>query len=170
MAESLEERVARLEARIEELEDDRAIRELLARYAYNADGCRDEAYVQLYTEDGAMDLSGGQGNVRRWQGHEALREFITDTTGHQAPGFYGRAMHVQGNNVVTHIDGDDAIVNSYSIVLAGDPNGGPKISLFSAGNNQWTLKKQGGKWLIKERRRRHIGDDWYITNLDATPE
>jgi len=33
-------------------------------------------------------------------------------------------MHVQGNNVVTHITGDDAIVNSYSIVLAGEPNGG----------------------------------------------
>ena len=41
------------------------------------------------------------------RGHEALREFITDTTGHQAPGFYGRAMHVQGNDVVTHIEGDD---------------------------------------------------------------
>jgi hypothetical protein len=166
----LEARIAKLEARIVELEDDRAIRELLARYGFNADGCRDREYVELYTEDGVMDLStGGRSGyvgVVRWEGKKQLWEFITDPKGHHLPGFYGNAMHIQGNNVVTHIKGDEAVVNSYSIVLRGD---GADAKLYSAGNNQWRLKKVGGKWLFKERRRRQIGDPDYTKNLDATP-
>ena len=50
-------RLEALEARVQELEDERAIRELLARYGYTADTCKDEAFVDLYTEDGTMKLS-----------------------------------------------------------------------------------------------------------------
>jgi hypothetical protein len=57
--EDLESRLLKLEARIRELEDERHIRELLARYGYNADCCRDKEYVELYTDDGVMDLSPG---------------------------------------------------------------------------------------------------------------
>jgi hypothetical protein len=159
-------RIAKLEARIEELEDERAIRELLARYGYNADCCRDEAYVELYTDDGAIEVSAGD-NTFRCEGHEQIRGFITDPKGHSAPGFYGKAMHAQGNNVVVHIRGDEATVNSYSIVLRGDGSMTP--SLLTAGNNQWEMRKVDGKWLIKERRRRNLGDDRWTTNLDATP-
>jgi hypothetical protein len=58
-------------------------------------------------------------------------------------------------------------VDSYSLVLQGD---GPNVSMVSAGNNQWRMRKVNGKWLFKERRRRQIGDPDYTTNLDATPE
>jgi hypothetical protein len=167
MAESdLLARIAKLEARIEELENERAIRELLARYGFNADCCRDEAYIDLYAEDGAIEVSSGD-DTFRCEGKDQIRGFITDPKGHSAPGFYGKAMHVQGNNVVSHIRGDEATVNSYSIVFHGDGSMTPK--LLTAGNNQWELRKVGGRWLIKERRRRNVGDDRYINNLDATP-
>jgi hypothetical protein len=159
-------RIAKLEARIEELEDERAIRELLARYGYNADCCRDEAYVDLYTEDGAIEVAAGANHFRHI-GKDQIRGFIKDPNGHSAPGFYGKAMHVQGNNVVVHVHGDEATVNSYSIVLHGDGSMTPK--LLTAGNNQWELRKVDGRWLIVERRRRNLGDERYIGNLDATP-
>jgi hypothetical protein len=167
MAESdLIARIAKLEARIEELENERAIRELLARYGFNADCCRDEAYVDLYTDDGAIEVSAGA-NTFRCEGKAEIRGFITDPNGHSRPGFYGKAMHMQGANVVTHIRGDEATVNSYSVVLTGDGSMTP--SLLTAGNNQWEMRKVDGEWLIKERRRRNLGDDRYTGNLDATP-
>jgi SnoaL-like domain len=169
----VERRLAAMEARLQELEDDRAIRDVLARYGFTADTCNDEAYVQLYTEDGGINLTfpgqaeDGGSNVMIWQGKDQVRQFITQQGLHNQPGFHGRLMHVQGNNLVTHIDGDQAVANSYSIVLEGE-NGG--VSLNSAGNNQWLFEKVDGRWLIKERRRRAIGDEGYMTNLDATPE
>src|SRR5947209_3082506 len=120
--EALEARLQALEARLQEVEDDRAIRELLSRYGYWADMGRDQDYVDLYTEDGAMNLGGGSadryGGIRRWEGHRELMEFITDPKGHKA--ICGRCMHVQGNNLSTYIKGDEAIAESYSIVLVHD--------------------------------------------------
>jgi uncharacterized protein (TIGR02246 family) len=166
-------RLTALETRIQELEDDRAIRSLLARYGFTADTSNDEAYVQLYTEDGAINLTfpGGEANGQEtvvvWTGKDQVREFITQRGLHHQPGHDGKLMHVQGNNLVTHINGDAAVVNSYSVVLKDDSEG---ISVTSAGNNQWLLEKVDGTWLIKERRRREIGGQGYTANLDATPE
>ena len=163
----LEAKIKSLEARLTELEDERELRELLARYGYNADVRRDEAYVDLYTEDGVMNLgSGVRPGIRRWEGRAGLTEFITDLTGHKHPDQYGKRMHVQGNNVVCHIKGDEAIVNSYSIVLLRK---GDDVTLNSAGNNEWAMRKVNGKWLIKERKRRHIAGEDYHENLEATP-
>jgi hypothetical protein len=72
-------RIAELERRLEVAEDDRAIRQLLARYGFNADTVgRGAAYVSLYTEDGAIDAS----NTQRWEGHAALMDFITNPQVH----------------------------------------------------------------------------------------
>jgi hypothetical protein len=167
--ESLEQRVLKLEARLQELEDERSIRELMSRYGYNADCRRDKEYIDMYTEDGAMDLdaSGREGSDHlRWEGTERLWEFISDPNGHHRPEIYGKSMHLQGNNVVVHVRGNDAVVNSYSVVLIGD---GSNVQLITAGNNEWTLRKVDGRWLFKERRRRQIGGSEYVGNLDATP-
>src|SRR4029077_15793878 len=96
---------------VKELQDDRAIREVLARYGYNADVCRDEAYVNLYTEDGGIDL-GLPERMRRYEGKAQIREFINDPPSHK-DSHYGRRLHVNGNNLVTHIKGDEAVANSY---------------------------------------------------------
>jgi hypothetical protein len=60
-----------------------------------------------------MGLSMGESHhaydgVVRWEGTNQPREFITDETAHHADGFYCHSVHVQGNNVVIHIDGDVA--------------------------------------------------------------
>jgi hypothetical protein len=170
----LHEQLRTLEARLSQLEDDRAIRELLARYGYDADQGHGEAYVSLYTEDGALDLSSGPGRahhglgpepttpvpdketVIRHDGHAALRKFITDPKGHKA--IEGNCMHLMGNNLKTQISGDNAIAESYNVTLV---RRGPEFVLFNAAINRWTLVKRDGKWLIKECFRRRPGTAEY---------
>jgi len=164
----LEAKIKKLEVRMTEAEDERAIRELLARYGYTADVCKDKEYVDLFTEDGVMDTvtQSYQGNPR-WEGKMRIAEFIADPKGHHLPDKYGKRMHVQGNNVACHIKGDEAVVNSYSIVLLRK---GDQVVLDGAGNNQWKMKKIAGKWYFRERRRRLVGGPGYHQNLDATPD
>ena len=68
--------------------------------------------------------------------------------------------------MVTHVDGDEAVANSYQFAIAVDENG---VRLLSAGNNQWQLRKIDGKWYIKERRGAYLGDEAFTGNMDATP-
>jgi hypothetical protein len=157
-----------LEERVQELEDDRAIRELLARYGYNADQGRSEAYVNLFTEDGALDITTGPGGrgagmeprsvdrevINRFDGHKALRAFITDPKGHKS--IEGNCLHVHGNNLTTHIDGDKAVADSYGITLVRQDAG---FLLLTAAANRWTLRKTDGQWRIKECFRRRPGTE-----------
>jgi hypothetical protein len=164
-----------LRKRVEELEDERAIRSLMARHDYNFDCGRDEAWLRLWAADGTYDLvstvkypDGTSRDVaQRWTGPDELRDFVEHPEGHHRPGFYGHSMHSAGNNMVVHVDGDVAKVNSYSL-LYQEQNG--TVQLISGANNQWTLIKVNGTWLFQERRRRQVGSPLFRENLDATPE
>lgn len=170
-----EDRFASLEARIHDLEEERAIRELLSRYGYAADMGHSEAYVALFTEDGALEvandpswLSGldvlelgtepetarppSDDVVVRHEGHAALRRFILDPTNHKA--IEGMSLHIMDMNTSIHIDGDSAIAESYNALFVRRDS---RIVLFNASVNRWTLAKQEGRWLIKECMRRRPG-------------
>lgn len=157
-SDDLAARVAALEARLQELEDDRAIRQLLARYGFHADLGRSDAYVELYTEDGAID----SGASRRWEGRDDLRQFITNPQGHKS--IEGRCLHLQGNNLVTHIQGDAAVAESYSVVLVREDDG---LRLFACNVNRWTLRKVEGHWKIRERLIRSPGTGGFTEVLAA---
>jgi len=163
-------RLEALEARVQELEDERAIRDLLSRYGYTADSCKDEAFVDLYTEDGSMKLSLRPSEftdetIAVWKGRDQIRAFITNPQGHHSPALYGRSMHVN-DNIVVHIDGDEAVANSYQFAIAVAE---PGVKVLSAGNNQWQFRKVDGEWQIKERRGAYLGDEFFESNMDATP-
>src|SRR5271156_1355869 len=103
---TLESRLASLEAKLQELEDDRKIRELLSRYGFNADLGRSAEWVGLWTDDGAFEVaiprawdagigdqetidrqdaaSTGKDQVVRHEGREALDRFIRDPESHKA--------------------------------------------------------------------------------------
>lgn len=172
---ALETMVAELSARVRELEDDRAIRDLLAQYGYTADNCQDEAFVELYTDDGAITVSAnakaraafGSDEWVEWRDKEGIRRFITHPRGHHRPELYGRSMHLQGNNLVTDISGDEAVARGYQVALVAD-DGGTRV--LSAGNNRWRLRRVDGRWLIEERRGAYLGDSHFTTNLAAAPD
>ncbi|MBL7488185.1 nuclear transport factor 2 family protein [Frankia sp. AgB1.9] len=164
--------VADLTARVRELEDDRAIRDLLAQYGYTADTCKDEEFVELYTEDGRIKVAAsakaraafGSGEWVLYETKDGVRDFITHPKGHHSPALYGKSMHLQGNNLVTDIQGDEAVARGYQVAIVADDQG---TRVLSAGNNQWQLRKVDGRWLIRERRGAYLGDDHFTSNLDA---
>ncbi len=168
------ERIKKLEDRITELEDDREIRELLARYGFNADGGRDQSYVDLYTDDGVVNIGttvaygAGYDGIVRFDGKKEIMRFITDGNAHKA--IQGRCMHVQGNNLATVIDGDGARAYSYSIVLLKVTPDSESLVLRSAGYNEWLLKKVDGRWHIQERIRRAIQGEGAKELLHRMPE
>ncbi|WP_216892299.1 nuclear transport factor 2 family protein [Nocardia alni] len=152
------DRLARLERRLAELEDEKQIRELLSRYGYYADARLDEEYFALFTDDCVMDVSVGRGEdpyeIVRWEGLAQMREFLSVRTAGHGDGFAGRSLHMQGNNLSVRVDGDDAVANNYSFILHQD---GPELKLVSASLNDWRLVRRDGRWLIHERRRRMVG-------------
>jgi hypothetical protein len=181
-----DDRIEHLEARVRELEDDRVIRELLARYGFNADQGRSDAYVNLFTADGALDVALDKTWVRgiedldvqrgapdsgspedvvvRHQGHEALRRFILDPASHKA--IEGMSLHLMDNNLVTRISGDSATAESYNVTLVRQ---GSQMVIFNASINRWTLAKVDGRWMIEECVRRRPGAPGFDRVL-VTPE
>jgi hypothetical protein len=151
------------------LEDERAIRALLARYAFHADRCLDDAWVSIFAEDGVIDIDVGdvsEGTTYQHRGTAELREWISRM--HQREGFRpGKMMHLPLCNLVSYIDHDTAVADTYSVVIQHEDG---ETALQSAGNNEWRLVKVDGRWLIRERRRRSIGSAAYLRNLEATPE
>lgn len=154
----MQDRLAALEARLLDLEDEREIRELLARYGYYADAPLDDEYFGLFTEDCVMDVSAGRGDdpyeVLRWEGLADMREFHAERTAAHDNGFYGHSFHVQGNNLAIVVDGTDAVANGYSFIFHQD---GATLKLLSASLNAWKFRKEDGRWKILERRRRMSG-------------
>jgi len=173
--EELRAEMRALRSRVQELEDERDIRDLFARHDYNFDCCRDEAWLALWTDDGVYDLvstvkypDGSTRDVAQsWRGQAELRAFVTHPEGHHRPGFYGHSMHSAGTNMVIHVQGDRATVNSYSLLYQEQAGA---VSLLSGANNQWTLKKINGAWKFHTRRRRQMGSPLFRDNMDATPD
>lgn len=168
---ALEAKVDALAARVRELEDDRAIRDLLAAYGYTADMCMDEDFVDLYTHDGTIRVAASEKareafGVDEWivyENSDGIRDFITHPKGHHRPELYGKSMHLQGNNLTTEVKGDHAVANSYQVALVVDDDG---TRVLSAGHNRWKLRRVDGRWQISERRGAYLGDDKFAGNLE----
>jgi hypothetical protein len=159
----LETRLRQLEARNLELEDEREIRELLAQYGYHADACRDNAYLDLWSDDCEYNIGSAAGE-RSWRGKEELEAFITDPAVHHSPGFYGHTLHLQGMNLAIRIDGDQAWAVSYN-ALVHEVLG--KVNVIVAGANRWKFAREQSRWRIVERRHRPVGDPTFASLTEA---
>ncbi len=159
----LEEVVADLERRISELENERAVRELLSRFGYVMDFGSVDEFADLFTSDGAIDISMGASYGKhavseRWEGVDRLRDFLVDPDGRWDKTWYGNVMHVQGNNLEITITGDEALATGYALsVISRDG----ALSIMGASANRWHLHKVHGRWRIKERKFRAVGHDEY---------
>lgn len=168
---ALEAELNRVRARLEELEDVRAVEDLLSQCMFETDTCHDEAFVDLFAQDGeiklilraeAAEALGSGDNTIVWSGRDGVRDFITHPKGHHSPELYGRSIHLNAHTV-TQLRGDQAVANTYQFELVLDDGG---LKVISAGNNQWTLHKESGTWLVRERRGAYLGDDTFNANLD----
>ena len=133
-----------LEARVAALEDELALRQLLARFAFLEDTGRDAEWVALWTEDGVYDLDGTQ-----VVGHAALRALMPE---------YRHWMHTHSATLEVRVEGDTAVALGYT-VLHQERDGA--IAPISAASNRWTFRRVEGRWLVAGRVRRQIGTDGF---------
>jgi len=147
----LEARLKALEARLEFLEDQEKIRECLARYSFNADLGRSEEYVSNYTPDGVIDL----GPNTKWAGKDQLLDFIASPSGSHKTSFEGKSQHTSMNYFI-RVNGTKAWAEGYSVVFL---RRGDKYEVATCGFNHWDFEKKDGRWYLKYRYRRPVGED-----------
>lgn len=147
--------MAELEGRIRQLEDARELEELLARHSINADLNRVDEYLNLYTEDGVLDLT--EYGLPRYEGRDRLREFILGPASSNAR----ISLHVAGPTIF-YVEEDEATGEGYTIVYTRRPDGAidalgdssdapPEIVVSHANYVHWEFVRVNGEWKIASR-------------------
>lgn len=135
-------RLAALEARLAELEDREAIRNLVASYGPLADSGDAEGVAALWAEDGVYAVGGFGENA----GREAIAALI------RAP-FHQQLMqdgcaHALGP-VHIQLDGARALAIGYSVVFR---RAGKGFEAWRVSANRWELEKRNCRWQVRRRR------------------
>ncbi len=132
---------------LREARDRAQIAELMWNYVRAIDTLDEDAYVEVFTADGAFG---------RTRGREALRKMVMDLEKNQADrrakGESVPAMHhVMSNEHIEFIGPDHARIHYYWLtVFAGAPNTQPP-RVAAAGRGVDELVRVNGRWLIKSR-------------------
>lgn len=133
-----------IEERLDELEAEREIRELLIQYAMRLDRRDHAGYAELFARDG--EWSGMMGQAR---GPQAIREMLERGFGPTPPGFANtQDFHLMTNIVVT-IDGDRARASSRVTYYVRGPDNAPHAS--RAGRYEDELVREDGRWRFYRR-------------------
>src|SRR5690242_9186034 len=96
-------RMAALEKRVQQLQDEKAIREVVIRYGEYLDARDYAAYASLFASDGVW--TGGFGS---FTGPAAIRQMLEKNLGKPQPGFINKANFHLMTTVVVDVDGDTA--------------------------------------------------------------
>lgn len=149
-----------LERRLAVLEDERAIRELLARYSFYADLQYQERYLHVFAEDGVFDLPSGRFEGR----HSLFHDFLIGRVVDRWP---GRMQHWPVGPTVLSIDGDVAEAKGYSMNIGRNESGENVVRTISV--NAWKFVRVDGEWLIQERILRACGstEQAHVLGLDT---
>ncbi len=140
-----DDRLARLEERVQRLEDELAIIRLVASYGPLVDAGEADAVAALWAEDGSYDVEGW-----RMTSREDVRAMVL-SEGHQHL-IEGGCSHFLGPVTVT-IDGDSAVAVCESILVRHRDGG---FSVRRAGANHFHLGRGADGWRIKDRRTRAL--------------
>jgi len=140
-----EDRLDRLEARVQALEDELAIVRLVAAYGPLVDAGDADAVAALWAEDGTYDVEGWQMASR-----DDVRAMV-ESDGHQGL-IAGGCSHFLGPAHVT-VRGDEAVAVCESILVRHREGG---FSVRRAGANHFHLGREADGWRIKDRRTRAL--------------
>ena len=134
----------------EPLEENDAIREVMARYCFALDDGRFADMAALFTEDGVMEGMDG----RRFEGRAAIAAFCQEFIG-------GRQFRgTQHFNDHLRIDGDGGhcAVRSYWMSVRWDPDSDQRY-IKSTGHYHSRCVKRDDTWFFRERVIRFWGGD-----------
>lgn len=134
-----------LEARMQMIEDERAILRTLYKYSHALDYGPEEDYLDVFTPDGCWARVEGRQPARSFDGTAELSAMFRNHT--RAPDFYHKHVVV---NAVIDVDGDHAIARSYLLFVNEHPEG-PYIRAFSRCTDDF-VRGDDQRWRIKSRR------------------
>lgn len=150
------------EARLRAVEDELAIRNLIASYGLAVDCGDADAAAALHTTDCVYEVaapgSGRTDNERHiedslvLEGHGAICEMLNGA-GHQA--LIPNCAHTAGPLRVD-ILGDSAFATGYSRLYHSE---GETVHLVRLGFNRWLLRREESGWLIQRRTSCPVGSD-----------
>jgi hypothetical protein len=159
----IEKRLAALEARVHELEDQVALYQLMSAYGPLVDSGDAEATAALWTEDGIYDWGGGpkpaegapvkEGPAGAAYSRDAIADMVRGPY-HQEI-IHGGAGHVIGLPHL-NIDGDTAVGTSYSRLYRRD---GENFRTWRVGANRWEFVRTPEGWRVKQRINRVLNGD-----------
>lgn len=146
----LQDRLARIEARLGELEDHEAIRNLIARYGPLADSGDAAGVAALWHEDGSYEVGGFGAS----QGHAAIAALIEGPTHQQL--MRDGCAHLLGP-VHIRLDGDRATAIGHSCVLRHHDGA---FEAYRVSANRWEFARgPDGAWRVMRRINRLLDGD-----------
>lgn len=156
-AQALMRRLEAFEARLQRVEDELAIRNLMTRYGLAADCGNDTLAMACHAEHARYRVSapkagrGGEHEDLVLEGRESIGAMLRSDL-HQS--MLPNTAHTVGPNAIW-VDGDSASAVGYSrlYLLEGEQ---PRLMRLSI--NQWTFQRVKGEWLIAERNSRLVGE------------
>lgn len=136
---------AALEKRVDQLESEKQIREVIIKYGEYLDA-RDYAdYAALFAKDGTW--TGGFGS---FTGPAAIQKMLEDNMGKPPPGYVNKDNFHLDTTVTVDVHGDTATAESRYLFFIRTPDNRPQPML--AGRYHDEFVRENGQWKIKSRR------------------
>ena len=147
MANDVEAQVADLERRIQALEDELAITNLMHAYGPAVDTGNADATGRLYTEDTIYETDAGRPPM---VGREGVQKMVTGRA-HQS--LLPNCAHTMGPAIIK-VDGDKATATGYSRVYVRKDK---EFTLWRLSTNRWEFERRGGRWQVHRRENALVG-------------
>jgi hypothetical protein len=135
-------------ARIQRLEDEAEVRNLLSSYGLAVDGGSEDATGAIFAQDCHIDIDG----AAFMQGREQARGIVTSPL-HQA--IMPNCAHVMGPFHITW-EGETAVATGYATVYLKE---GDAVRIWRQSYGRWELVKRDGRWQVLKRTSRSTGRD-----------
>ena len=143
----LQKEVARLTARVHELEAVQAVRDTLLDYTLYHDRGWSRELAELFTDDAVLDIAGyGPGLDTSISGRAAIREMYAQLDARSdGPPPYKHGI----TNLRIEVSGDEAVASSYLLDWGGEATDqGPGGGMY----RERLARQADGRWLIKHKR------------------
>jgi hypothetical protein len=141
--------VDELQARLERVEDELAIRRVILSYGPAADAGRAALAASLWIDDGVYDWDG---NGEPHEGSPAVERMLQGEA-HQRLIAAG-AAHFAGPPLID-VDGDRATALNYSLVMRREER---RFVLWRVSAVRWDLERTGSGWRVRRRTNRLLDD------------
>ena len=136
--------VAELAARLQKVEDELAIRQVLVDYSATQDARDYAGYAALFAKEGEW-VNG----ATVYKGREAIMKMLNSIYGPPPPGYVNvESYHISSNPQVT-VNGDRATARSRHLLIWRGPEGQPTPAL--AGRYEDEFIREDGQWKILRR-------------------